>query len=235
MTIRLRTATLLALTAFALFGPVIVARAQQPSNDSGGASYAAPLTGAPTVGGLLRGTVRWSGHLPEASQARIERLDAATGAWREVARVPVAPDGTFDAAWPADQIGTSTVRAVRADDGADASSADAAPTTKVTVYRGVRATWYGPGFYGKKTACGDRLTTKTVGVAHRTLPCGTKVEVFHRGRSLVVPVIDRGPFANGAHYDLTAAAAQALGFKSTGRIGVAPRPAAAVAKRKRRS
>jgi hypothetical protein len=230
MTARFRIATLLALPALVVAAP---ASAQQPATDTGGASFAAPLVAPGAVGGLLRGSVRWRGTLPGASVARVERLDEATATWRQVARVPVAPDGSFLATWPADRLGRATVRAVDPGRDGEAGTADAAPTTTVTVYRGVRATWYGPGFYGRRTACGERLTRTTIGVAHRRLPCGTKVEVFHNGRALVVPVIDRGPFANGAHYDLTAAAAQALGFRATGRIGVAPQAAGVVARRKK--
>src|SRR5206468_318244 len=118
--------------------------------------------------------------------------------------------------------GALAVRAVPDGDGATASQAP--PTATVTVFRGARATWYGPGFYGHRLACGGRLTSTTLGVAHRTLPCGTPVQVYFRGRSLTVPVVDRGPFANGASYDLTAATARALGFKQTSRIGVMPQP-----------
>ena len=46
------------------------------------------------------------------------------------------------------------------------------------------ATWFGPGFYGKKTACGQIMTPDIVGVANRTLPCGTLVKVSYRGPSL---------------------------------------------------
>ena len=96
------------------------------------------------------------------------------------------------------------------------------------------STWFGPGFYGHRMACGGKLTTTTLGVANRNLPCGTPVQVFFRGRSITVPVVDRGPFANGASYDLTAATAQALGITETTRIGVIPRPQAATAKRGKR-
>jgi hypothetical protein len=80
------------------------------------------------------------------------------------------------------------------------------------------ATWYGPGFYGNETACGRVLRTGTIGVAHRTLPCGTKVTFSYHGRYLVVPVIDRGPFARGYDWDLTGAAAQKLGFTTSDRV-----------------
>jgi peptidoglycan lytic transglycosylase len=82
------------------------------------------------------------------------------------------------------------------------------------------ATWFGPGFYGKKTACGQTLTPAVVGVAHRTLPCGTLVKVSYGGHTLVVPVLDRGPYSHiGADWDLTAGAATALGISDTVRIG----------------
>lgn len=81
--------------------------------------------------------------------------------------------------------------------------------------------WYGPGFYGNRTACGQRLTTETLGVAHKTLPCGTRVAIRSGGRSVVVPVIDRGPYARGIAYDLTGATARRLGVTGTARIGAA--------------
>jgi rare lipoprotein A (peptidoglycan hydrolase) len=80
------------------------------------------------------------------------------------------------------------------------------------------ATWFGPGFYGKQTACGQTLTPLTLGVAHRTLPCGTLVTVSYRGRRATLPVIDRGPYANGANWDLTTQAARVLGIVATARI-----------------
>lgn len=70
-------------------------------------------------------------------------------------------------------------------------------------------TWYGPGLYGNLTACGKTLTPKIRGVAHRTLPCGTRLS-FRKGDRLVrVRVIDRGPFS-AALFDLTARTAQDL-------------------------
>ncbi|HEY1832798.1 MAG TPA: septal ring lytic transglycosylase RlpA family protein [Solirubrobacteraceae bacterium] len=80
------------------------------------------------------------------------------------------------------------------------------------------ATWFGPGFYGKKTACGQMLTPNVVGVANRTLPCGTLVKVGYKGHTLTVPVLDRGPYAHHADWDLTAGAAEALGITETVRV-----------------
>jgi rare lipoprotein A (peptidoglycan hydrolase) len=81
------------------------------------------------------------------------------------------------------------------------------------------ATWFGPGFYGQETACGQTMSPVIVGVASRTLPCGTLVLVNYRGHRLTVPVIDRGPYANnGATWDLTWGAASALTITETVRI-----------------
>ncbi|HEY5192745.1 MAG TPA: septal ring lytic transglycosylase RlpA family protein [Solirubrobacteraceae bacterium] len=80
------------------------------------------------------------------------------------------------------------------------------------------ATWFGPGFYGQKTACGQTMSPVIVGVASRTLPCGTLVLVNYKGHQLTVPVIDRGPYAHGATWDLTWGAASALTINETVRV-----------------
>jgi rare lipoprotein A len=112
--------------------------------------------------------------------------------------------------------------------GASASSSPASSSTPApasapapaTVHTTGIATWFGPGFYGQTTACGQTLTPGVVGVANRTLPCGTLVKVSYKGRTLTVPVLDRGPYSNiGASWDLTAGAAEALGIEDTVRIG----------------
>lgn len=78
------------------------------------------------------------------------------------------------------------------------------------------ATWYGPGLYGRHTACGQLLGPGTIGVAHRSLPCGTTVKFVYRGHSIVTQVIDRGPYSHGNSWDLTQAAASALQFEKSG-------------------
>lgn len=80
----------------------------------------------------------------------------------------------------------------------------------------VFVSWYGPGLYGNKTACGQTLTPRTFGVAHKSLPCGKKVFIRYKGRSLSTRVIDRGPYVGGRSFDLTAAAARAVGFAGLG-------------------
>lgn len=95
------------------------------------------------------------------------------------------------------------------------------PEVLTADYESVTASWYGPGLYGKETACGATLTHHTLGVAHRRLPCGTKVALRYQGRTIVVPVIDRGPYSRGISYDLTYATARKLGIRSTSQVGAA--------------
>jgi rare lipoprotein A (RlpA)-like double-psi beta-barrel protein len=80
------------------------------------------------------------------------------------------------------------------------------------------ATWYGPGFYGRETACGQILRPSTIGVAHRNLPCGTTVKFAYEGRYLITKVIDRGPYTKGNAWDLTNGARVALGFEGSGLV-----------------
>jgi rare lipoprotein A (peptidoglycan hydrolase) len=97
-------------------------------------------------------------------------------------------------------------------------------TTATALFRSMPAqlaTWYGPGFFGNQTACGQTLTPRTTGVAHKTLPCGSKVVLRYKGRFARTTVIDRGPFANGAAWDLTQATARSLKFTATDTIRVA--------------
>jgi rare lipoprotein A len=77
------------------------------------------------------------------------------------------------------------------------------------------ASWYGPGLWGNKTACGRVLRQNLRGVAHRTLPCGTRMAVYANGRIAIFPVIDRGPHTNGVSLDLTRAAAKRLRVNHT--------------------
>jgi rare lipoprotein A (peptidoglycan hydrolase) len=72
--------------------------------------------------------------------------------------------------------------------------------------------------YGLGLACGGVLGRNQLGVAHKTAPCGTLITFTYAGRSLTVPVIDRGPYIVGREWDLTGATAAALGFPGLARI-----------------
>jgi len=89
---------------------------------------------------------------------------------------------------------------------------------RLNVYRTALASWYGPGFYGQHLGCGGRLGYHQLGVAHKTLPCGTKITLRHHGRRIRVRVIDRGPYVGAREYDLTAATARRLHFRGYGGI-----------------
>lgn len=88
----------------------------------------------------------------------------------------------------------------------------ATPAAAIVIADGlVLASWYGPGFYGNRTACGQTYTPQILGVAHKTLPCGTPLQLTYGGRSITVPVIDRGPYVAGRTLDLSNATKLALG------------------------
>lgn len=95
------------------------------------------------------------------------------------------------------------------------SSAKASSTGQTGV-----ATWYGPGFHGRRTASGERFNANAMTAAHRTLPFGTRVEVVNdaTGRSVTVRINDRGPHRRGAIIDLSRASAGALGMAGTARV-----------------
>lgn len=85
--------------------------------------------------------------------------------------------------------------------------------------REAQASWYGPADSGGSLACtGATLTSSTLGVANKSLPCGTRVRVClnRSGPCITVRVVDRGPYIAGREYDLTEATARAIGFLSRG-------------------
>ena len=83
-----------------------------------------------------------------------------------------------------------------------------------------QATWYG--MLHSQTACGVTLHRNTIGVAHRNLPCGTKVALKYGNHYVRARVIDRGPYTKGVRWDLTQGAAKALHFTGSDEIRAAP-------------
>jgi hypothetical protein len=199
------------------------------SNEGGGATYSEQTGAAISMrvasGAWVGRATRVTGSAPDLAgrTVAIERRRSRGDGWAGVASAKVGHDGNFATRWKPSAAGRQELRAVSATASSAGSGAarPASAATRVTVYRKVTATWYGPGFYGNRTACGQRLTTRTQGVAHKSLPCGTKVAIRVKGRTAVVPVIDRGPYARGVTYDLTSATASRLGVKYTSRIGAA--------------
>ena len=159
--------------------------------------------------------VRVSGRLrPHSAGRRVTIRRRADGGWKTVAR-PRVKSGRYAARFSVSQSSRSRVKVVFR---GDRLNTRAARTRKLVVYEADLASWYGPGLYGNRTACGRTLGYDTVGVAHRTLPCGTKVSILFRGRSITVPVIDRGPYGS-AEWDLTRAVAARLNFSGHQTVG----------------
>jgi rare lipoprotein A len=125
-------------------------------------------------------------------------------------------NGTFALRWSPDLVGNYAVRAFGIH--SRGTRAAVSPARRLTSYRQAGASYYGPGLYGNGVACGGTLLPNTLGVANKTLPCGTKVKLRYRGRSVTVPVIDRGPYVAGRDYDLTTATKLRLGFPGVGTV-----------------
>ncbi len=160
------------------------------------------------------------GRLVPGFSGRRVRLQLATGhGWKTVDRTRTGRGGRYHASWRASGAGRYRLRVKFAGDGRN--PAVSRPLAgRVNVYRPSFASWYGPGLYGNRTSCGGVLGYGTLGVAHKYLPCGTKVTLRYHGRSVTVPVIDRGPFVGGREWDLTGATKTKLGFGSTGTVWV---------------
>jgi rare lipoprotein A len=191
-----------------------------PTVFADGSTLSAPL--GELVGDLVAVSGTVAGTKPGDAVA-VQRVDPAAG-WMTVATSVVGADGTYAASWKADHAVKTTLRAVPASQASATARAVAATGVSIegralTLYRRAKVTWYGPGFYGHKTACGGRLRKATLGVANKTLPCGTMVDLYNNGATITVPVIDRGPFRRGTSYDLTAATAKAIGVTATATIG----------------
>jgi rare lipoprotein A len=76
----------------------------------------------------------------------------------------------------------------------------------------------GPAAFGRRTACGGRITPSTEGVAHPTLPCGARIFITYHGTTVLVQVIDRGPYVPGRQFDVTQALARRLGLNGVQQI-----------------
>ena len=121
-------------------------------------------------------------------------------------------DGSYKVRWRASGSGVYGARA------SVEGSAVRSHRFRVNAYRPAEASYYGPGLYGGGLACGGTLSPGRLGVANKTLPCGSRVTLRYHGKTVTVPVIDRGPYAGNREYDLTAATKAKLGFPSTGTV-----------------
>jgi hypothetical protein len=199
-----------------------------PSQSVGGTQ---PTTGdgsiAGTGGGIVGTKLKFKGVANGAGEGDNVSLQAQAGdgTWSEIASTQTDDAGAWVARWKADKTGSLVVRAVTGATGGgtgEAANATDAPTMKVTVYQSTLASVYGvgdDGQIGTRTACGQMLKETTLGVANKTLPCGTKVTFYYGGKTITVPVIDRGPYRKGYSWDLTTETADRLGFEGIGTVG----------------
>ena len=224
MTARSRGLRRVALAAGVLgIGSIAAMPSVAHGQDQNGAAAAAPQQAESVSVSIKRHAlsgrrVKVGGKVGSGADDRSVLIQQRAGkGWKTVARTQTRSGGRFSAYWRPSGVGRKSVRAfVRGSEG----SAPAVRNVKggVTVYVPRFSSYYGPGLYGNKLACGGRLSPGTVGVAHKTLPCGTKITLHNKGRTLNVKVIDRGPYVGGRYYDLTAATKQKLGFGSTGTV-----------------
>ena len=167
-----------------------------------------------------RGVALYGELLPvvDGRMLRIERRNEKRE-WELLKKVD-AGDGVYRRLYKPDVRGRRELRVVF---NGDDLNAPAKRRERLWIYRRGEATWYGPGFYGNTTACGQTLRKDTLGVAHRTLECGTKVHFLYKQRTITVRVIDRGPYEE-ADWDLTSATARRLRFEGRDEVGyIAPR------------
>jgi peptidoglycan lytic transglycosylase len=133
--------------------------------------------------------------------------------WSTVARSRTGARGRVRLSFVPQRIGSRWLRLRFAGDTGDASARRR--VGRLNVFRLADASWYGG---GGGLACGGSLTSSTLGVASKTLPCGMLITLRYDGRTVRVPVVDRGPYVPGREFDLTEATKQALGFGDTGQV-----------------
>ena len=151
------------------------------------------LSGAPGRAALLQ---RHSGH-----------------GWATIDRATTRAGGHFGFAFRPQPTGSARLRVL-----VDAAQREIG---RLNVYRRAAVSWYGPGLYGNKLSCGGRLTPGTLGVAHKTLPCGARVTLRKGDRVIRVRVVDRGPYVGAREFDLTSATRAKLHFGGAGSLLVA--------------
>ncbi len=145
--------------------------------------------------------------LPALAGQKVSLEERHGGHWQRVAHTFTGGHGRFSLRYVPREPSTIALRLLA--DGKQRALG------LLNVYRAVEASWYGG---GGSLACGGELTSSTLGVANKTLPCGTLVTLRYGGHTVRVPVIDRGPFVPGREFDLTEATKQALGFPGLGTI-----------------
>ena len=207
-----------------------IAHAAAPATTTTAPAQSSKPGPQPIVAKFKRKNVLYGGRVPvrgslltkQGGRRILLQVNKGQG-WHTVARTKTGPIGRFHASFRPHGLGRYRMR-VRLVGPLAASAVPgvnrAAIHTrgKVTVYRQTFASWYGPGFIGGHTACGGTLGAGTLGVANKTLPCGTRVTFHYHGHTVTARVMDRGPYVAGREWDLTPAVKARLHFPSTGTV-----------------
>ena len=165
-----------------------------------------------TVAGTLRAlSVGASSSTLAGREVALQRL--GRHGWRAIAHTVTGAKGRFVLRYKLHRLLSERVRVVSAGDAHDRGVKRY--LGHLRSYRLAGASWYGG---GGSLACGGELTSYTMGVANKTLPCGTVVTLRYGGREVSVPVVDRGPYVAGREFDLTEATKRALGFEGVGEV-----------------
>jgi rare lipoprotein A len=201
----------------AALAPVEIAAVTTPS--FGSAQLGSPLKSAlhvrrESLNVLAGRQTSVTGTLAPALAGKTVTLqEQGTHGWHAIASTRTGRGGRFRLRYTPRRTGSERVRVHFAGDAGELPAHRR--LGMLNVYRVAEASWYGG---GGSLACGGSLTSSTLGVANKTLPCGTLVTLRYGDRSIRVPVVDRGPYVAGREFDLTEATKYALGFGSTGAV-----------------
>ncbi|MGO9488494.1 MAG: septal ring lytic transglycosylase RlpA family protein [Solirubrobacteraceae bacterium] len=153
------------------------------------------------------------GHRPGRPGRVVTLQTLVRHGWKTLALAHTATRGRFRLTFTPRRLGSRFLRLHFQGDATARSSHRR--LGRLNVYRLAVASWYGG---GGGMACGGQLTSSTLGVANKTLPCGTLVTLRYGGHTIRVPVVDRGPYVAGREFDLTEATKRALGFGGVGQV-----------------
>ena len=199
--------------AGAASGPAV---ARSPERRVAVAARIAPSTR--TLDVLAGGTGVVRGVMRPATAGRLIRLERRDGGrWHTLAADRTDAAGRFALRYRVRRPGSGYVRLTFPGDGANARTVRRIGS--LSGYRPAVASRYD--LYGGALACGGSLRYDSLVVAHRSLPCGTRVRIRYRGRTVTATVRDRGPFTGGREFDLAGAVARRLGFGGVGTVWVA--------------
>ncbi len=161
-------------------------------------------------------TARVAGRVRPSTAGRPVVLQRrAHGHWRTIAHARTHARGRYAFAYRVHTAFSAPLRVRAAGTAALATGQRSAG--RMNAFRPAQASWYGG---GQSLACGGSMTPGMMGVANKSLPCGTMVSIRYRGRQVRVPVVDRGPYSGNREFDLGPGVRSALGFDGVGTVWV---------------